>query len=246
MPESLRALIIDDEPLAHEVILAYCQKLPLITVQHQCYSPTQALEYLQHHEVDLLFLDINMPMLTGLELLKVLKIRPQVIITSAYQEHALESFELAVTDYLLKPFSFERFLKACSQVLERHQLKATAEKAEQFQLNKAKSIYIKFDKQQVQVTLADISCLEAYGNYVKVWRDGKSQLTSRTLSSFEQQLPDDTFMRVHKSAIINLEQVHAIGSNTVTLKDGNIINIGKLYKHKVQNYLTKQTASTLQ
>ena len=232
--DNLYALIVDDEPLAHDILLNYCENVPFINVAGQCYSATEALEFLRKQPVDILLLDINMPMLSGLDLLKVLKHKPQVVITSAYQDYALESFELEVTDYLLKPFSFERFLQACNKSLKQYQLIQQANTAEtEKTADDTSSLFIKVDKKQVQINLAGVSCFEAYGNYVKVWRDGKSVLTPRTLSSFEQQLPEATFVRIHKSVIINLAHLDFIEGQKVILRDGNKFNIGKSYKNQL-------------
>ena len=232
----LNALIVDDEPLAHDVLITYCNNIPFVSVKHQCYSATQALEYLKTHSIDLLFLDINMPMLTGLDLLRVLKKQPEVIITSAYQEYALEGFELSVTDYLLKPFSFERCLTACNTAFKQHALLTTAKQVQLTPSKKAKSLFLKIDKQQVKIDLTKVSFFESYGNYVKIWQEGKSRLTARTLTSIEAELPN-YFLRVRKSAIINLDFIHSIDSNEVVLKDGSAIKIGKSYKTVIQAYL---------
>ncbi len=236
--KNLSALIIDDEPLAHDVIINYCSNVPFINVVWQCYSATEALSYLQQKPVDVLFLDINMPMLSGLDLLKVLKSKPQVIITSAYQEYALESFELSVSDYLLKPLAFERFLQACNKVQQQFQLLQQAKQANQATI--PKRLFVTIDRQQVQLDLAQVSCFEAYGNYVKVWRDGKSQLTPRTLGSFESQLPEAMFIRVHKSAIVNLGHIDSLDGQSIWLKDGKQVGIGKSYRANVQKVLANK------
>lgn len=232
----LTTIIIDDEPLAHDILLAYSQNLPNVKIKGQCYSATEALNYLADNQVDMLFLDINMPMLTGLDLLKVLKCKPQVIITSAYQEYALESFEFDVTDYLLKPFSFERCLQACNKALAKHELLLQARNNIE-KSNEDKTIFIKVDKKQCQFHLKDISCFEAYGNYVKVWYQGKSFLTARTLASFEQQLPVSEFTQIHRSVIVNQIHIDFINGQEITLNDGNTFSIGKSYKQKLVELL---------
>ena len=229
----IKALIIDDEPLAHNVILSYVKNIDDITIVGQCYSATEAIEFLAKQETDLLFLDINMPLLSGLDLLKVLKNKPEVIITSAYSEYALESFELDVTDYLLKPFPFERFLQACNKVRDKMELIELAEQTTDTS-NIQQFIYIKVDNQQHRIVLQQVSCFEAYGNYVKVWREGSSVLTPRTLTSFEAELSDTDFVRIHKSSIINLNHLTTMDSQTVTLSDGMKLNIGKSYKNNLK------------
>ncbi|WP_286233406.1 LytR/AlgR family response regulator transcription factor [Thalassotalea sediminis] len=237
--DKLNALIIDDEPLAHDILQSFCDNVPFINVVGQCYSATQALDFLSKQSVDLLFLDINMPMLSGLDLLKVLKEKPQVVITSAYQEHALESYELDVSDYLLKPFSFERFLQACNKSLNHYKLVQQATHTDNPKT--IKQIFVKVDKKQLKINLADVSCFEAYGNYVKIWRDGKSVLTPRTLSSFVEQLKDSSFLQVHKSAMVNLEHIRFIEGNKITLIDEREINIGKSFKAQALRKISELT-----
>jgi len=234
-PSSLRVLIVDDEPLAHEVVLTYINERDDLTVVGQCYAGPEALEFVKKTPVDLIFLDIEMPVITGFDFLSVLTEKPQVIITSAYQEYALEGFNMDVADYLLKPFRFDRFQQAVEKVKQR--LNST-EDATNKTINvatpaSAKSIFIKVDKKQIQIELAEVSCFEAYGNYVKVWREQQALLTPKTLSSFEQSLPLDMFVRVHKSAIINKTMIDFIEADTVTLKDGKSIAIGRQFKHNL-------------
>ncbi|WP_240966086.1 LytTR family DNA-binding domain-containing protein [Pseudoflavitalea sp. G-6-1-2] len=233
----MRCLIVDDEPLAHEVILKYMEDIPFLELAGQCYLATEALAFLNRQQVDLIFLDIRMPKLTGLELLRTLPQKPLVIITSAYEEHALESFELEVCDYLLKPFRFDRFLKAANRALSLHTLKhsstlpaapASAPAAD------AAQIYIKSDKKLVQLALNEIYYLESLGNYVKVWNEQKFLLTPRTLTSFEEQLPAEIFLRIHKSFIINKRFVNYIDGNMIRLKNGKELPLGKSYRHVVK------------
>lgn len=241
----LKALIVDDEPLAHDILVNYCENVPYVEVIDQCYSATEALEYLRERQVDLLFLDINMPMLTGLELLKVLKEPPLVVITSAYQDYALESFELEVFDYLLKPFAFERFLQACKKAHNQHLLLKQAYQTPKETPPAPQTLFIKVDREQVQINLGEVSCFEAYGNYVKVWREGKSVLTPSTLTSFEDILPAALFIRIHKSVIVNIEHIESIGTQQVSLKDGNAFNIGKSFKQQLLEHTVNQKKSGL-
>jgi len=238
---SMRCLIVDDEPLAHEVILKYMEDIPFLENSGQCYRPAEALEFLSKHTVDLIFLDIRMPKLNGLDLLRALQQRPLVIITSAYEEHALESFELEVCDYLLKPFRFDRFLKAVNRALAMHTLKIKAgDAAPVAALSKAPAqIYIKSDKKFMLLDLDAVYYLESLGNYVKVWEADKFLLTPRTLSSFGEQLPADAFVRIHKSYILNKKYVHYIEGNTISLKNKKQLPLGKNYKHLVKELLNK-------
>lgn len=236
---SLRCLIIDDEPLAHDIILAYINDVPFLTNIGHCYRATEALEFLNNHEIDLIFLDIRMPKLSGLDFLRTLHHKPLVIITSAYEEYALESFDLAVCDYLLKPFRFDRFLKAVNRAQEVYNLKNQADKTVNILPKEAVSIEkiaIKADKKHILLDLDEILYLESLGNYVKVWKDDSFLLTPRTLTSFEEQLPS-TFVRIHKSFILNKKYVHYMEGNMIFLKNGQQIPIGKNFKASIKQLL---------
>jgi DNA-binding LytR/AlgR family response regulator len=237
---SLRCLIIDDEPLAHEVILEYSKDIPFLEICGQCYRATEAFEFLSSTEIDLIFLDIRMPKLNGLDFLRTLQHKPLVIITSAYEEYALESFDLAVCDYLLKPFRFDRFLKAVNRALESYNLKNQVIKPNSSSpsvINEDEQISIKSDKKHVLIKLNDIYYLESLGNYVKVWGDSSFLLTPRTLSSFEEQLPAEVFIRIHKSFILNKKFVHYMEGNTIYLKNNQQIPIGKNYRPVIKQLL---------
>lgn len=237
---SLRCLIIDDEPLAHDIILAYINDVPFLTNIGHCHRATEALDFLSNYEIDLIFLDIRMPKLSGLDFLRTLQHKPLVIITSAYEEYALESFDLAVCDYLLKPFRFDRFLKAVNRAQEVYNLKNQADKTVNILPKEAVSIEkiaIKADKKHILLDLDEISYLESLGNYVKVWKDDGFILTPRTLTSFEEQLSVDTFIRVHKSFILNKKNVHYIEGNTIFLKNGQQVPVGKNYKATIKQLL---------
>ena len=217
----LRALIIDDEPLAHKIILQYASDISSVEIVGQCHLATEALTFLSNQAVDLIFLDINMPKLKGLDFLRTLSRKPLVIITSAYEEYALESFELDVCDYLLKPFRFDRFLKAVNKAVEIHRLKnGVGEKTENH-------LFIKSEKKQIQINKEEIVYLESYGNYVKVWLKDQFHLTPRTLSSFELELPQNSFFKIHKSFIINIKQIDYVEGNAVVMKNKKLLPIGK-------------------
>lgn len=241
---TMRCLIIDDEPLAHDVILKYMEDIPFLEKAGQCYMATEALAFLNNNPVDLIFLDIRMPKLSGLDFLKTLQHRPLVIITSAYEEHALESFELEVCDYLLKPFRFDRFLKAANRALAQFTLKrhaatgsTTSPVTVSSLIAEPAEIYVKSDKKMVKLDLDSIYYLESLGNYVKIWDAQKFLLTPRTMSSFEEQLPADSFVRIHKSYILHKKYVHYIEGNSIRLKNGKELPLGKNYRHVVKQLL---------
>jgi len=223
----LKALIIDDEPLAHEVILYHLAEHADIRIVGRCYNATQALSWLAHDHVDLLFLDINMPDLNGIELLKVLRNRPQVIIISAYQEYAIQGFELDVTDYLLKPVCSERLSQALDKVRSRAKKQLSNEVVPQH-------IVLKVDREKRKFTLADITLLEAYGNYVKLWQGDEVVLVNSSLKLLIEMLPDTQFTQVHKSFVVNNARVIAIDAGSLTMECGRTVKASKTFKKKLQ------------
>lgn len=237
---SLRCLIVDDEPLAHGIITEYAKDIPFVTIIGHCYRATEALDFLSKQQIDLIFLDIRMPKLNGLDFLRTLQHKPLVIITSAYEEYALESFDLAVCDYLLKPFRLDRFLKAANRALELYQLKKQNTATADFgnaTIKNEEQISLKVDKKHILINIAEIQFLESLGNYVKVWKDREFFLTPRTLGSFEAQLPVDYFIRIHKSFILNKKYVDYLEGNTIVLKNGQEVPIGKNFKAMIKQLL---------
>jgi len=236
---SLHCLIVDDEPLAHGVITEYAKDIPFINIVGNCYRATAALDFLSKQPVDLIFLDIRMPKLNGLDFLRTLAHKPLVIITSAYEEYALSGFDLAVCDYLLKPFRLERFLKAVNRALELHNLKkqtATTSEIEKIPTKNNEQISLKVDKKHILIKIDEIQYLESLGNYVKVWKNGDFLLTPRTLASFEDQLSTD-FIRIHKSFMLNKKYVDYLEGNTIVLKNGQQVPIGKNFKGTIKQLL---------
>lgn len=243
-PTTLKALIIDDEPLAHTVILEYVKDISFIEVVGQCNLATEAITILQNQEIDLLFLDINMPKIKGLDFLRTLKNPPLVIITSAYQEYALESFELDVCDYLLKPFRFDRFLKAVNKAQEVFQLKNKENSAFSEQLKSTSKtqeetgqLFIKADKRLININLSEIYYFESYGNYVKVWLKDNFHLTPRTLISFIEQVPETDFYRIHKSYLIHRKFIDYVEGNFLLMKNGKQLPIGKNHRADFKAFL---------
>ncbi len=237
----LRALIIDDEPLAHDIILAYAEDVSFLEIAGQCYLATEALSILSSQEIDLIFLDIDMPKIKGLDFLRTLHKKPIVIITSAYEEYALESFELDVCDYLLKPFRFDRFLKSANKALDIYHLthaKPIPEPSTQHPVAEAFQLFIKSDKRLIQINLTEVYYIESYGNYVKIWLEHDFHLTSRTLASFEEQLPDTDFFRIHKSHIINKKYIDYVEGNTVVMKNKKTLPIGKNQRQDFKDFIT--------
>ncbi len=226
---NLRAIIIDDEPLAHRIIKLYAADVPFLGIVGQCYVATDAYAVLSTMEVDVIFLDIQMPKLKGLDFLRTLRSPPKVIVTTAYEEYAIEGFELQVSDYLLKPFSFDRFVKAVNVV------RRSLESRDEGKLS-PRNLFVKVDRKQIQISTDRIQCLESYGNYVKIWLDEEMLLTPNTLTHFESELSELPFERIHKSYIINRDYIDFVEGNMVQLKNAMQIPIGKSFRSKVKDW----------
>lgn len=229
-----RYLVVDDEPIAHRIIERYCNDLPHLELAGHCYDALEAMQFLSREQVDLMFLDLNMPKLKGFDFLKTLANPPKVIVTTAYKEFALEGYELDVVDYLLKPFSFERFVKAVNKAVQSESTPAPVPMpvSSSTPTPGKERLFLKGDKKHHQVAYEDILVVEAYGNYSKVHLAGEVIVTHEKLSSFEQLLPGDQFIRVHKSFIVSVPHIKLIEGNRIKL-EGHEIPIGQVYKMNV-------------
>jgi DNA-binding LytR/AlgR family response regulator len=225
----IKCIIVDDEPLAHTVLEQYISKIDILEVVKNCKIAFEAVSFLQQNKIDLIFLDINMPDYTGLEFLDSFEQRPKIIITSAYSEYALKSYDYAVTDYLLKPFSFERFVKAVNKVVS-NDSKEPNEVKKQENVN---YIFLKSDKVIHKVALDEINYIEAYGNFVKVHGKATTILVCETMNNIEGILQSTLFMRVHRSYIVSIKKIKQIKGNRIQI-EGNEIPIGSLYKNKLR------------
>ena len=218
-------LIVDDEPIARSIIKNYIEKLSSLNLIGECKNAMEALSFLHQNKVDIIFLDIKMPDMTGLELLKTLSIKPNVILTTAYSEFAVESYEYTVIDYLLKPFSFDRFLKAINKLEPK-----SIQSENQIQLLKTPEyIYLKHDKNIQKVYLNDILYLQSYGNYVKVYTSNMMLLVQETLTGLISILPKDQFIRIHKSYVVSTSKIENFNGTHLYIKKVQL-PIGKYYK----------------
>lgn len=222
--KTIKCVVADDEPIARQIVEGYIEEIPNLELVASVKNAFEVIEILQEHPIDILLLDINMPKLSGLGLLKTLQQKPDVIITTAYAEHAVEGFELSVTDYLLKPFSMERFLQAILKVQQKSVVPSNTGEA-------ITSLFVKSDKKIIKINVEEIQYIEAYGNYIKIFTD-KMILTPQTLTDFLEKLPHD-FIRIHKSFVINFNTLKLIAGNQIVLQSGTKLPIGKLYKKTV-------------
>lgn len=228
----IRYIIVDDEPIAHEIITDYAGNFPQLQLAQQCYNVFQATEFLTKHTVDLIFLDINMPKISGFEFLRSLQHPPKIIVTTAYKEYALEGYELNVVDYLLKPFSLQRFLQAVQKVSDHTAQEPNTTNDDLL----SQKMILKDGKKLHQIRMGDILYIEAYGNYTKVITATKTILTLETLSSYLKKLPEDAFIQVHRSFIVQISQIQTIANNTLNINDKQI-PIGQTFKGKIKEVL---------
>jgi DNA-binding LytR/AlgR family response regulator len=225
----LKAIVIDDEPLALEVIKGLTEKVTFIELTGYFTNSFQAMAFLQTNKVDLLLLDIKMPDISGIELLKSIPDPPMVIFTTAYSEHAVEGFELDAIDYLLKPFSLTRFLKACNKAYEYYELKRNKGNTD----TGLSHAYIKSGYEQVKVELDSIRYAEASGNYV-VFVLEKQRIASRlTMSEAEALLPAKCFIRIHRSYIVSIKHIQKVDKKTIWVQETEI-PIGPAYASKIE------------
>lgn len=236
---TIKFLIIDDEPIAHRIILNYCKSLTQLELVGQCYNAIDGLNFIKEHDVDLVFLDVNMPQLTGFEMLRTLPKKPYIIVTTAHDEHALEGYELSVSDFLVKPFSLERFLQAVQKV--ENQLAIVPISAESSQTKPISKIpetlFVKVDKVHHQVHISDIQYIEACGNYCILQLQDRKLMTLEKISSYEQKLPENEFFRVHKSFIVATKHISAIAKTSILIGNKEI-PIGQTFKKRVHEILT--------
>ncbi len=208
-------LIIDDEPLSRDVLRKYIGELKDLTLVAECRDAFEATAQLSAEQVDLLFLDINMPGLSGISFARSLTISPLIIFTTAYPEYAVEGFELNALDYLVKPYSFERFLKAVNRAKERLlELKTEGEIS--------RKIILKADKKIYAIDFSEMQYIEGQGDYIKIHLMNKMLVVHQTLKSIVESLPEEEFMRIHKSYLVNLKQIEFIEGNQVKVGEHNI------------------------
>jgi DNA-binding LytR/AlgR family response regulator len=212
---NLTCIIIDDEPVARKLLREYIDDIPFLEIAGEADNPLKAQAILDREPIDLIFLDINMPKLTGLEFLQSRSSLPMVIMTTAYAEHALDGFALDVLDYLVKPFSFSRFLKACNKAKEYHEMKTQAGSKGGPDGN---YFFVKYSGRIEKVLYDDLSYVEAALNYVILHTKNNKMIVYLTIKSIIEHLPETLFIKVHKSFIVNRQKISSI--------EGNIIHIG--------------------
>jgi len=232
----VRCLVIDDEALARKYLKEYIAKIPFLELVGDFNSPLKAYELLEKGMVDLMFLDIQMPDITGLDFLRSLNRKPYVILTTAYKEYALEGYELDITDYLLKPFSFDRFLKAINKVntLVRKQGEKEVPASDYNQTDFHEDyIIIRADRKYYKINYDDLIFIEGQKAYVTFHSEGKKKVTAlASLKELEEKLPEYKFIRIHKSYIVSVKKIDALEGNMIEIA-GEKLPVGKSFKSKV-------------
>ena len=219
----IRAIAIDDEPEAIDILKFHASKLEYINIVAHFYKPQKAIDYLRNNQVDLIFLDVNMPEISGIELLKKIKVKPLVIFTTAYEQYAVESYKFDATDYLLKPIDFEDFQTSMNKVKKAISKIQESYTSETF-------IFIKDGTKTIKLFYADIELLKGCGNYVEFITKSKKYSSRITFTQLLEKLPRHIFERVHNSFIINIEKIDKIEHNQITLGN-NKVSIGESYKN---------------
>jgi two-component system, LytTR family, response regulator len=230
----INCLIVEDEPLAAELLKSYLGKVPDLALAASCDSAVDAFGVLQRQSIQLMFLDIRMPRLSGLELLKTLQHPPPVILTTAYRDYAVESYDYDVLDYLVKPILFDRFLKAVGKYYQRQTAQTPASQAVPDAFEQA-YLFFRVDREQQKVWLKDIQYIEGLGDYVKIYTTAGPIVTYERLSYLEEKLPEEHFIRVHKSYIICADKMQSF-SGAVVKVGSKKIPVGRMYKDRLDRF----------
>ena len=234
MSQKIKCIIVDDEPLAQQVLETYIQRIGTLELIAKCENAMEAYEVLHHEKIDVMFLDIQMPVITGVEFLRTLQNPPAVIFTTAYTDFAMEGYDLNVTDYLLKPFSFERFLKAINkateQIVLQQQLTHEAEASNDY-------FFVKEDSKLVKINFQDIDHIECMKDYAKIFTKQRMIVTHHTMKKFEEVLPNSLFLRIHRSYIVSIPAIQSIFGNIVETPKGKL-PVGANYKDELMKVIT--------
>jgi DNA-binding LytR/AlgR family response regulator len=239
--KKIKCLIVDDEPPAREIMKQYIAGVEVLELKGSCNNAVEAISFLKDHQIDLLFLDIQMPQLLGTNFIRTLKSPPKVIFTTAFRKYALEGFELDAVDYLLKPVSFERFLKAVNKVLQVN-LSSIPDPL----LNESKEVnnsflYFRVDRKMVKVYFNDILFIEALKDYIKIVMFNRTVVTKYVLTTLAELLPADEFLRIHKSFIVAINKIESFNTDSIQIAKHDL-PIGRLYKYDVNRVLNASSA----
>lgn len=227
----LKCIIVDDEPLAQEVLERYLENIRELELVTKCSNALEAFEVLNNENIDLMFLDISMPVISGIDFLRSLRKAPAVIITTAHPDFALQGYELDVVDYLVKPVSIERFIKGVNKAIDRVRQHTPAERS-----IKPDYMFVKSDQKLIRINFSDIDYIEGMKDYVKIFTREKMIVTLHTMKYFESSLPAEQFIRIHKSYIVNASSIKSIAGNELELRQTRL-PIGSSYKDQLMKFI---------
>ena len=239
----ITCVVVDDEPMALNLVESYVEKTPFLELKKKCNSAIEAMEFIKNEPVDLLFLDIQMPDLTGIEFSKMLPKETRVIFTTAFDQYALEGFKVEAVDYLLKPFDYAEFLTAANKARAWFSL---VKESQQNEVSKEKEfLFVKSEYKQLRIKLADVLYFEGLKDYIKIWlKDNpKPILTLMSLKSLEEELPDTQFMRVHRSFIVSLKNIEVIERSQIIINKQHI-TVSEQYKPKFLEFVNKNSLNS--
>ena len=234
MSRNLRCVIVDDEPIAREILISFVEKTPNLELIKSCKNATEAIDVLQKETIDLFFLDINMPEITGLSLAKIINKKSKIIFTTAYRDYAADGFNLNVVDYLLKPIAFDRFLQAVQKVFELNTVIKTSEEKE----NNSDFMFVRADRKMIKITFDAILYIESLGDYLKIFTKESSIITRETMGNLEAKLPVKKFIRTHRSFIISLSKITSYTNEFIEVKN-KAIPMSRSYKESVLQKLAE-------
>ncbi|OSY87472.1 chemotaxis protein CheY [Tenacibaculum holothuriorum] len=226
MSNKLNCVIVDDEPIAREILTSFVEKTPNLNLIATCKNAIEALQIAQNNLVDLFFLDINMPEITGLSLAKIINKKSHIIFTTAYREYAVDGFDLQATDYLLKPISFDRFLQAIQRITQKDQIQQNNNSEKE---NTKDFIFVRVERKMVKVNFSDILYIESLSDYIKIHTQKETFVTRETISNIETKLPNNKFIRVHRSFIVSLSKISSYTTETIEIEN-KAIPISRSYK----------------
>lgn len=232
----IRVLAIDDEPLALQQLAKYIEKIPFFTLVAQCQSAIEAKRLMEDEMVDAIFVDINMPDLNGMDFVRSLAAPPLVVFTTAYSEYAIDGFKVNAIDYLLKPFGLDDFRRAANKVKTQYDLMNTATVSD---VDEDDALFLKTEYKVVRINVGDIRYVEGMSEYLRIYLEGQTKplIVLLSMKRLEERLPSHTFMRIHRSYIINLKRIQEVNKNRVIMDADTYLPIGDMYKEAFNNYL---------
>lgn len=238
----IRTLAIDDEPLALQQLVAYIKKVPFLELVAQCQSALEAKKIMEDDIIDAIFIDINMPDLSGLDYVKSLAVPPIIVFTTAYSEYAIDGYKVNAIDYLLKPFGLDDFQRAANKVKAQYDLQRQATAAEVSQVDDDDALFLKTEHKVVRINIADIRYVEGMSEYLKIHLENRTKplIVLLSMKKLEEHLPPSLFMRIHRSYIINLKKIQEVNKSRVIMDADTYLPIGDLYRDAFNKYIEKK------